>query len=35
MAGYMLRQLQFAENQKAKWHPLIDQRDEVIAQLDT
>ncbi|ADI63837.1 hypothetical protein Aazo_1675 ['Nostoc azollae' 0708] len=31
----MLRQLQFAENQKAKWDRLIDQRDEAIAQLDT
>ncbi|MBE9056345.1 type IV secretion system DNA-binding domain-containing protein [Sphaerospermopsis sp. LEGE 08334] len=35
VAGWMLRQLQFAENQKSKWDNVANQRDEAIAHLET
>ncbi|MBE9235842.1 type IV secretion system DNA-binding domain-containing protein [Anabaena aphanizomenioides LEGE 00250] len=35
VAGWMLRQLQFNENQKSKWDGVAQERDEAIANLET
>lgn len=35
VAGWMLRQLQFNENQKSKWDAIAQERDEAIANLET
>ncbi|NET03078.1 MAG: type IV secretion system DNA-binding domain-containing protein [Sphaerospermopsis sp. SIO1G1] len=35
IAGWMLRQLQFNENQKSKWDKLASDRDSAIAQIDS